>query len=526
MSGTLVGRTMGGYVLGRELGRGGMGAVYLGSHALLGRPAAIKLLLPQYSRDHAAVERFFNEARAATAVRHPGIVEIFDFGFADDGSAFIVMELLDGETLAARLARVRALPVGHGLAIARQIALALTAAHRGGIVHRDLKPDNVFLVPDAEVAIRERVKVLDFGIAKLAQLATSAARTQTGMLLGTPYYMSPEQCRGGGGPLDGRSDLYALGCILFEIVCGRVPFIGEGPGEIIGAHLHVAPPRPRQLVPDLAPCVEELILRLLAKRAEDRPASAAAVVDEIVAMAGAVPALAIGGVTGLTPPPSISAQVAMVGLPPADTTLGLAAGTMRRRAVRPMTLGALSVAAAIAMGATVALVARGSRPRTAAALAEVPAPTLDARLDLAAVARDAAPPDALVAPTDARAAPAAEAPPDAGPAITPATARPPTPPRQAIAHATRAPAPAPAPPADLDAQLERAREAARADRWGAALAICRGLGAPSEAIALVCGLAACHEHDRTSALGYLGALPASRAVMLRQSCLRSGTNLD
>jgi serine/threonine protein kinase len=152
----VIGAALGTYTIERELGRGGMGAVYVGSHSLLGRRAAIKVLLPELSRNQAVVNRFFNEARAATAIKHPGIVEIYDFGFATDGSAYIVMELLAGESLADRLRRGR-LPLATAIQIARQTAAALGAAHRAGIVHRDLKPDNIYLVPDAETAIGERV---------------------------------------------------------------------------------------------------------------------------------------------------------------------------------------------------------------------------------------------------------------------------------------------------------------------------------------------------------------------------------
>src|SRR5712672_2335019 len=164
------------------IGRGGMGAVYAAEHSLLGRPAAIKVLLPDLSQKQDVVTRFFNEARAATASRDPGIIEVYDFGWTPDGAAFIVMERLEGETLARR-ARLR-LRWSAVLAIARQITGALAAAHAKGIVHRDLKPDNVFLVPDPEVPGGERIKLLDFGIAKLAVDSSSTLTvTQTGAVI-------------------------------------------------------------------------------------------------------------------------------------------------------------------------------------------------------------------------------------------------------------------------------------------------------------------------------------------------------
>jgi len=259
-----------------------MGVVYRAQHVLLGRPAAIKVLQPELSRSQEIVGRFFTEARAATAIRHPGIVEVYDFGFSSDGSAYIVMELLEGETLGQRLSRAGALPPSNAVQMVRQIAGVLIAAHAQGIVHRDLKPDNVFLVVDPEVPGGERIKLLDFGIAKLIAEPAPEHLTRTGTLLGTPTYMAPEQCRG--VAVDHRADLYSLGCILFECVCGRPPFRGEGVGDVLSAHIHVAPVPPRAIVPGLSAALERLILHLLAKSPEARPASAEQVVralDEV-----------------------------------------------------------------------------------------------------------------------------------------------------------------------------------------------------------------------------------------------------
>jgi serine/threonine-protein kinase len=200
----MVGVTVGSYQIVRQIGEGGMGAVYLGMHSILGRPAAIKVLLPELSQQRDIVGRLFNEARAATAIRHPGIVEVYDFGFLPDGSAYIAMEFLEGETLASRLRRQGRLSVAVAIQCGRQIAAALHAAHGKGITHRDLKPDNVFLVADPEIG--ERVKLLDFGIAKLTAEDPGGTHTRTGMVMGTPVYMSPEQCRGA-STLDSRSDL-------------------------------------------------------------------------------------------------------------------------------------------------------------------------------------------------------------------------------------------------------------------------------------------------------------------------------
>jgi eukaryotic-like serine/threonine-protein kinase len=270
----LIGTTVGNYLIQRLLGEGGMGRVYVGEHQLIGKRAAIKVLLPQYSAQTEIVNRFFNEARASSLLKHPGVVDVYDFGRLADGSAYLVMEFLEGESLATRLHR-GALPVELATDIARQVAVALGAAHARGIVHRDLKPDNVFLVPDDEMRAGVRAKVLDFGIAKLTDdKIVGNAATRTGAIIGTPTYMSPEQCRGA-GKVDHRSDIYSLGCLLYEMVSGRPPFSGEGPGDVIAAHLF-APPTPLTgLVP---PSVEQAVQRLLMKTPEARPQTMSEVV--------------------------------------------------------------------------------------------------------------------------------------------------------------------------------------------------------------------------------------------------------
>jgi len=183
-----------------------------------------------------------------------------------------VMEFLEGEPLEARIRSNGRLPVPDALRVARQVATSVGAAHARGIVHRDLKPENIFLVPDPEAAGGERPKVLDFGIAKLGGDEPNRMRTRTGALMGTPIYMSPEQCRGAGG-VDHRSDIYSLGCVLYTMVVGHPPFDRLGTGEIIAAHLHEPVVPPRQLVPYLAPAAEQLIMRCLAKAPEERYAS-------------------------------------------------------------------------------------------------------------------------------------------------------------------------------------------------------------------------------------------------------------
>ena len=261
----MIGQSFGSYRAVREVGRGGMGVVYAAEHPLLGSQAVVKQLRPELSAQRDVIERFFNEARAASRIVHPGIVRIFDFGYSEDGTAYFVMEFLAGESVGARLAGRGPMPEAHAVRLARQIASALAAAHEAGIIHRDLKPDNVFLVPDEAVAGGERAKILDFGIAKLGgDAGEGVAVTRTGALLGSPLYMSPEQCRGT-GEVDARADIYALGCLLFAMVTGRPPFLGQGVGEIIGKHIYEQPPRPRELSPGLSAGLDAVIMRALEK---------------------------------------------------------------------------------------------------------------------------------------------------------------------------------------------------------------------------------------------------------------------
>jgi tRNA A-37 threonylcarbamoyl transferase component Bud32 len=264
----VVGTQVGAYKILSELGAGGMGSVWLAEHAMIGRRAAIKMLHAEYSRREEVVTRFFNEARAATAIADPGIVQVFDFGYHTDGTAYLVMELLEGEALDKRLTRVGALGPAPAMRIMRQVATTLGAAHVSNVVHRDLKPENVFLVKDPEVAGGERAKVLDFGIAKLVG-DKAGPKTQTTAVIGTPMYMSPEQCRGA-GQVDQRSDVYSMGCMLFALITGRPPFDAPGVGDIIAMHLREPAPLASSLVPSVPKEVDALIARCLAKDPNQR----------------------------------------------------------------------------------------------------------------------------------------------------------------------------------------------------------------------------------------------------------------
>jgi serine/threonine-protein kinase len=278
----VIGERIGAYRILQQIGEGGMGTVWLAEHTMLGRRAAIKMLHANVSNQPDLTARFFNEARAAAAIEDPGIVQIFDFGQHTDGRAYIVMELLDGESLDRRLGRLGRLPVRDALRVMRQIASSLGAAHQRGIVHRDLKPDNVFLVRDPEVSGGERAKILDFGIAKIT--GGTGKKTATAVVMGTPLFMSPEQCRGA-GKVDQRSDVYSMGCVLFVLLTGRTPFYAEGPGEVIAMHLREMPPIPSTLAAGIPHIVDSMVLRCLEKDPARRYASGREVASALEALA-------------------------------------------------------------------------------------------------------------------------------------------------------------------------------------------------------------------------------------------------
>ena len=319
----VLGQVIHGYRIDRALSgdKGGFGDVYFASHVDSGAEAVVKVLKPEMSAQRDIVARFFNEARAAASVHHPGVVQIHNVGYHGD-RAYLLMERLHGDDLETRLAG-GPLPVDRAIVFVRQAAGAVGAAHDRGIVHRDLKPANLFVVADPDVVGGERVKVLDFGIAKLS-VDSGAGKTQG--VFGTPAYMSPEQCASTGA-VDPRSDLYSLGCIFYELVCGRPPF-GQGGIELIASHLRDAPMPPRAIAPWVPPAVEAVILRLLEKQPERRPPTCAAL---IAALDEAAAASGLGGASMPQLPAGTSPS-----LPPASTggswpgphptTLGAAAG--------------------------------------------------------------------------------------------------------------------------------------------------------------------------------------------------------
>jgi eukaryotic-like serine/threonine-protein kinase len=301
----VIGRTINNYEIKSVLGQGAMGSVYLAEHPVLRRRAAIKVLKREYAQHPTEVSRFINEARAASAVRHPGIIEVYDVGTLPDGLPYLMMEMLEGETLAHRLGRLGRLELDEAVDVAIQAGRALAAAHDRGIVHRDLKPDNLFLVPDPAAPGRQKVKVLDFGIAKLlGNFTASGVRTHTGSMVGTPLYMSPEQCRGISSEVDHRADVYTLGVILYEMLTGAPPFVSEAVGDLLVMHLEQAPRLPRELDAGIPDWVEAAVLRALEKDRAARFATAADLVRALSSPAARTTVREAGPKSAIAPEPS------------------------------------------------------------------------------------------------------------------------------------------------------------------------------------------------------------------------------
>jgi serine/threonine-protein kinase len=302
------------YRILRKLGAGGMADVYLAEDQELGRRVAIKILNGRHANDAQFIERFRREAKNAAALNHPNIVSIYDRGEAED-TYYIAMEYLDGRTLKELVVGRGAAPINVAIEYARQILSALRFAHRHGIVHRDIKPHNVLV--DGE----GRVKVTDFGIAR----AGTSQMTETGSIVGTAQYLSPEQARG--GEVDPRSDLYSLGVVLYELLTGKTPFDGETPVEIAMKHLSTAPKPPSKLRPDVPPELDMVVLRALAKDPADRYQNADEMEADLdrVARGARVSATTVDSATQVLRAPAAAAAGAataatMIAPPPASAS--------------------------------------------------------------------------------------------------------------------------------------------------------------------------------------------------------------
>ncbi|MEZ4403248.1 MAG: serine/threonine-protein kinase [Kofleriaceae bacterium] len=441
----LLGQTIGRWRLARVLGEGGMGRVYLGVQPDIGSRVAVKVLSEACTRDRELVDRFFAEARAVNLIRHESIVSVLDLAWLDDGRPYIVMEYLAGATLAALIQR-GPMPLGTLAGMVGEVLSALAAAHRAGIVHRDIKPDNVL------VSGGGRAKVLDFGIAKLGPQAAQgqSPRTATGAVLGTPDYMAPEQVTG--GVIDNRTDLYAIGALLYEAVTGRRPFAGATLFELMLAQVQVLPDPPSAHRHDLPPAFEAVIMRALAKRPDDRFPSAEAMAAALAEATATLPPAAWAAVSGELGAVGVRSPA---GPQPAPSGLGRAAPdgaapptlpTRRRR----WPLAALGVSAAAAIAVMAVVVAGGG----AATATPPPADLASARQPATDVDAAVGPIDAAIiapAPTPIAVAPPAPAAPATPPVARPATGPTPATGSSAAAPVTPPPPPPPPPPPSVDA---------------------------------------------------------------------------
>jgi len=393
---SLIGQNIGNYRIAAKLGEGGMGAVYLGEHPLIGKRVAIKVLLDELAARQDIVQRFFNEAKAVNDIGHQNIVDVLDFGRTRvDGSGaetvYLVMELLDGESLAARIRR-QPLSIAETLHIMEQCCSALHASHGKGVVHRDLKPENIFLCPRGADPLF--VKVLDFGIAKLTGDGPASQKTRTGAVIGTPAYMSPEQCRGT-GMIDARSDVYSLGVMMYELLTGRLPFRGQGFGEILVAQMTETPAPPSTLNGSIRPEIEAIVLRAMEKDREARFQSMAE-----MALALRNPAQHATMSFASTP------TVAVAQRPPVSTTLSGSSGEVGRatraggggggRLVIGLGLAGLLVGG----GVTAVLLSRSPAPAPTPPLVIAPPESAPPRDEFVSIKITSAPPGAEIVRAD------------------------------------------------------------------------------------------------------------------------------
>jgi len=411
------GMRIGEYEIEEKIGQGGFGTVYRAVHPVIGKVVAIKVLARKFSVDPEMVSRFIAEARSVNQIRHRHIIDIFLFGHLEDGRNYYVMEYLDGEPLDARIDRAKRIPLADALPILRGIARALDAAHAKGVTHRDLKPENVFLVRDADSG-EVWPKLLDFGIAKLmGSDDPQKHKTRTGIPIGTPFYMSPEQCRG--KDVDHRTDYYAFGVVAYQLLTGEVPLDADDYMTIMMRQLADEPAPPSTIVADLPPGIDEAIAWLMKKNRDERPPSLGAAMrafDQAAEESGiAIPKSTLS-YDAVTPPAGVRMPTPTpksAKLPTAPTAPALAAtiasgegmALPAKRSMVPWLVGGIVVVAIAVVAIVMVVMKSDQKPVTinvpVAAPAPAPAP----------------------APTPPKPAPAAMP----APAPTPAATTPPTP---------------------------------------------------------------------------------------------------
>jgi serine/threonine-protein kinase len=412
--GTMIGE----YEVTGTLGAGGMGVVFAAIHPRIGKKAAIKILQRSLARNPSAIARFENEARAVNAIAHPNIVDIFSFGELPSGDPYYVMEHVDGESLQDWIRSHGAVPLERAMPILRQICDALAAAHARGIIHRDLKPANIMVGGTDDTP---RVKVLDFGLAKMMnQDLIAGDLTNPGMVLGTPYFMSPEQFEG--REVDQRSDVYALGVLVYQMLCGKLPFLGATPTAVREQHLHHTP-APLSKVSGLSARVDQVIDKALAKDVSARFASVRVLRDDLESCVG----LPARPVTGPSPPDEEGER------PTFPSLDGVSLAPRRRIPIWALAGAGLGIVAFVIAW----LVGRSSESLPTSASAPPPVETVE----------DSAAPPPVVTPIE---------PPPAAPAVKPPDPAP-KPPHRAAPHPvvrpTKPVAPPPKPPTDDDRML-------------------------------------------------------------------------